>query len=114
MSLSSSELAPLASSPVSECAPPEPKGGGSPFLRLERKPNNLSTPLFRFEKDPEGPGRSQKFGIRNHMTEPEAGELDDSVVVQDDRLARQHRLTIHHHRSHTLPDNKYFNLVSKG
>ncbi len=47
------------------------------------------------------------------MTEPEAGELDDGVVVQDDGLARQHRLTIHHHRSYALPDNKYFDIVSK-
>jgi hypothetical protein len=61
--------------------------------------------LRRIRKDP----RSQKSGIRKHITKPKAGELDDSVVVQDDGLARQHRLTIHHHRSHALAENEYFN-----
>ncbi len=70
--------------------------------------------LFRFEKDTvRKDPRGQKSGIRKHITEPKAGELDDSVVVQDDGLARQHRLTIHHHSSHALTENKYFNIVSK-
>ncbi len=56
MSVSSSELAPSASSPASECAPPwnQTTGGGgntrlrvrvrgSQFGRLERKPVTLST-----------------------------------------------------------------------